>query len=125
MDDSERSYGYSEDIYHGKKGPDGKSDGKEASYEVAEKEPGLETDDPSPLEEAMRVVDQEELEQQADDPEARDPQDATQAATQAATQSADQEAEDAGKIADGDAAETVTDVQGKPPKESSALGREG
>lgn len=110
MDDSERSYGYSKDIYHGKKGPDGKTAEKEASYEVADKEPGLETDDPSPLEEAMQVVDEDDVEQRAIDPEARD------------QQSVDPEAEDAGKMADGDARETVTDVEGKPPKESSALG---
>jgi len=110
MDDSERSYGYSEDIYHGKKGPDGKGAEHEASYEVADQEGGLETDDPSPLEEAMHVIDQDEIDQQAIDPEARD------------RRTGDQEAEDAGKIADGDAKETVTDVEGKPPKESSALG---
>lgn len=52
MDDSERSYGYSNDIYHGKRGV---HKDNEQSYEYgAEGDPGAEA--LSPEEEAMHVV---------------------------------------------------------------------
>jgi hypothetical protein len=48
MDDSERSYGYSEDLYHGKRA--------EKSYEYGAEDPtGVEGHELSPEEEAMRI----------------------------------------------------------------------
>lgn len=48
MDDSERSYGYSEDIYHGRRA--------EKSYEYGAEDPsGVEGHELSPEEEAMRI----------------------------------------------------------------------
>lgn len=48
MDDSERSYGYSDDIYHGKRA--------EKSYEYGAEDPsGAEGHELSPEEEAMRI----------------------------------------------------------------------
>lgn len=48
MDDSERSYGYSEDLYHGKRA--------EKSYEYGPEDPGgSEGHELSPEEEAMRI----------------------------------------------------------------------
>ena len=48
MDDSERSYGYSDDIYHGKRA--------EKSYEYGAEDPGgSEGHELSPEEEAMRI----------------------------------------------------------------------
>jgi hypothetical protein len=58
MDDSERSYGYSKDIYHGTRGVGGhypEHKDNEQSYEYgAEGDPGAEA--LSPEEEAMHVV---------------------------------------------------------------------
>ncbi len=49
MDDSERSYGYSEDLYHGKRA--------EKSYEYGAEDPaGVEGQELSPEEEAIHVV---------------------------------------------------------------------
>jgi hypothetical protein len=48
MDDSERSYGYSEDLYHGKRA--------EKSYEYGAEDPsGVEGQELSPEEKAMRI----------------------------------------------------------------------
>ena len=61
MDDSERSYGYSEDIYHGRKGVGGHYDGPtgdpERSYEYGPKEdlPESEGTEVSPEEAAIHV----------------------------------------------------------------------
>ena len=68
MDDSERSYGYSEDIYHGKRGAGGHYDrtnedaghspDPERSYEYApEASESVESEDVSPEEAAIHVED--------------------------------------------------------------------
>jgi len=65
MDDSERSYGYSEDLYHGKRA--------EKSYEYGAEDPtGVEGHELSPEEEAMRIegADRDEAEP-VPDPDAR------------------------------------------------------
>jgi hypothetical protein len=62
MDDSERSYGYSKDIYHGKRGVGGHYDPghTDGSYESdGECDPAA-AGEPSPEEAAMHVVDREE-----------------------------------------------------------------
>ena len=61
MDDSERSYGYSKDIYHGSKGVGGHYDPEHAdeSYETeGEADPATEGE-PSQEEAAVHVVDRE------------------------------------------------------------------
>ena len=61
MDDSERSYGYSKDIYHGKQGVGGHYDPghTDESYEsVGDPDPATEGE-PSPEEAAIHVVDRE------------------------------------------------------------------
>lgn len=61
MDDSERSYGYSKDIYHGSQGVGGHYEPghSDESYESeGEGDPATEGE-PSPEEAAMRVVDRE------------------------------------------------------------------
>ena len=61
MDDSERSYGYSKDIYHGSQGIGGHYDPghSDGSYESdGEGDPAAEGE-PSPEEAAMHVVDRE------------------------------------------------------------------
>lgn len=61
MDDSERSYGYSKDIYHGSRGVGGHYEPGHAgeSYEAAgETDPATEGE-PSPEEAAIHVVDRE------------------------------------------------------------------
>jgi len=63
MDDSERSYGYSKDIYHGSQGVGGHYDPGhfDGSYESdGEGDPAAEGE-PSPEEAAMHVVDREKL----------------------------------------------------------------
>src|SRR5262245_27436489 len=61
MDDSERSYGYSKDIYHGRRGVGGHYEPghTDESYEsVGEGDPSTEGE-PSPEEAAIHVVDRE------------------------------------------------------------------
>ena len=63
MDDSEKSYGYSKDIYHGTKGVGGHYEPGHAdeSYEtIGEGDPAIEGEPLSPEEAAMHVIDREE-----------------------------------------------------------------
>jgi len=61
MDDSERSYGYSKDIYHGKQGVGGHYDPghTDESYESAGDPDPASEGEPSPEEAAIHVVDRE------------------------------------------------------------------
>jgi hypothetical protein len=61
MDDSERSYGYSEDIYHGQRA--------EKSYEYGAEDPsGVEGHELSPEEQAMRIEGADRNEEAVPDP---------------------------------------------------------
>ncbi len=77
MDDSERSYGYSKDIYHGSQGVGGHYDPghSDGSYESeGDCDPATEGE-PSPEEAAMHVVDRSKP--QAQSPEEEAPVDAS------------------------------------------------